>query len=74
MGWVWEFLIPTSPGPVSFNFLNGTGMRIILNKRGKVRMRATRPKPVSLSSLVESIFQKDHDFLTLMSLREDSIF
>ena len=58
MEWVWEFLIPTLLGPVPFNFSNGTSMRIILNKRGRVRMGATRPKPVSLSSLVESIFQK----------------
>ncbi|KAJ9708620.1 hypothetical protein PVL29_000583 [Vitis rotundifolia] len=37
--------------PAPFNFLNGTEMGIILIKRGRVKMRATRPKPVPLPSL-----------------------
>ena len=35
-----------------FNFLNGTGMWIILNKRGGVGMGVTRPEPAPLPSLV----------------------
>ena len=31
------------PWPAPFNFLNGTGMRIALNKRGEVGSRASRP-------------------------------
>ena len=30
--------------PAPFNFLNGTGMRIVSNKRGKVRTGATGPR------------------------------
>ena len=39
------------PRPAPFKFLNGMGMRIILNKRGGVRMGATRPEPAPLPSL-----------------------
>ena len=38
--------------PAPFNFLNGTGMRIILNKWGGVGMGATRPEPAPLPSLM----------------------
>ena len=31
------------PIPAPFNFLNGTGMKIILNKWNRVGMRAIRP-------------------------------
>ena len=37
--------------PIPFNFLNGLGMGIILNKWDRVGMGATRPEPVPLSSL-----------------------
>ena len=37
---------------ISFNFLNGKGMRIVLNKRGGVGMGATRPKSVPLPFLI----------------------
>ena len=40
---------PARPAP--FKFLNGTGMGIILNKRGGVGMGATRPEPTPLPSL-----------------------
>ena len=36
--------------PAPFNFLNGTMMKIILNKWGMVGMRATRPEPTPLLS------------------------
>ena len=43
---------PYLPHPTpSFNFLNGTGMGIIFNKRGGVGMGATYPKPTLLSFL-----------------------
>ena len=45
---LYEICIPT---PTSFNFLNWMKMIIILNKRGKVGMGATRPKLITLSSL-----------------------
>ena len=37
--------------PTPFNFLNGTGMRIVSNKRGGVGMGATCPEPAPLPSL-----------------------
>ena len=40
--------------PVPFNFLNGTGMEIVLNKWDKIGMVATDPKPAPLSFLVVS--------------------
>ena len=46
---VWEFPIPC---PILFNFLNGTGKWIILNKRGGIGMRATRLEPAQMSSLL----------------------
>ena len=39
--------------PAPFNFLNGTGMGIVFNKRGGVGMGATRPEPAPLPFLVE---------------------
>ena len=35
-----------------FNFLNGTDMKIILNKRGGIGMGATRLEPAPLPSLL----------------------
>ena len=46
MGRVWECSLPARPAP--FNFLNGTGMGIALNKRGRVRRGA--PCPVAIPS------------------------
>ena len=46
---VWEFIIPARPTP--FNFLNGIGIRIILNKQDGVGMGATHPEPTPLQSL-----------------------
>ena len=43
---------PATLRPVPFNFLNETGMGIVLNKRDRVEMEATHPKPVLLSFLV----------------------
>ena len=40
---VWEFIIPAPPCLAQLNFLNEMGMRIILNKWGRVGMGATRP-------------------------------
>ena len=40
--------------PAPFNFLNGTGMRIVLNKRDRVEMGAIDPKPAPLAFLVVS--------------------
>ena len=37
--------------PIPFNFLNETGMRFVLNKRGGVGMGATRPEPAPLPFL-----------------------
>ena len=37
--------------PAPFNFLNGTGMGIIFDKRGGVGMGATRPEPAPLPFL-----------------------
>ena len=37
--------------PTPFNFLNGTRMGFVLNKRGGVGMEATRPKPAPLPFL-----------------------
>ena len=45
----WEFIIPC---PIPFKFLNGMGMRIILNKRDGVGMGATHSEPVPLPFLV----------------------
>ena len=42
-GRVWEIPKPAPPRLAPFNFLNGTGMRIIFYKRGGVGMGATRP-------------------------------
>ena len=42
--------------PAPFNFLNETGMIIILNKRNEVGMGATRLEPVSLPSLRKTHF------------------
>ena len=39
--------------PVLFNFLNGTGMKIILNKQGGIGMGVTHPEPTLLPSLGE---------------------
>ena len=38
--------------PIPFNFLNETGMRFVLNKRGGVGMGATRPEPAPLPFLI----------------------
>ena len=40
--------------PAPFNFLNGTGMGIVFNKRGAVGMGAIRPEPASLPFLSKS--------------------
>ena len=42
------------PAPHPFNFLNGTGMGIVLNKWGGVGMEATRPELAPLSFLLKS--------------------
>ena len=41
--------VPSRPAP--FNFLNGTGMRIVFNKRDRIGMEATCPEPAPLSFL-----------------------
>ena len=38
--------------PVPFNFLNGTGMRFVLNKRGGVGKGAIHPEPAPLLFLL----------------------
>ena len=38
--------------PAPFNFLNGMGMRVILNKLDEVGIGAIRLEPVPLSSLM----------------------
>ena len=48
----WEFIIPC---PITFKFLNGMGMRIILNKRGGVGMGATRLELAPLPSLFKTL-------------------
>ena len=45
--------------PAPFNFLNGTGMRIIFYKRGRVGMGATRPEPAPLPFLHVIMFFLD---------------
>ena len=52
MGRVWKFIILALPCPSPFNFLNGTGMRIILNKRDGVGMGAIHPELTPLPSLL----------------------
>ena len=47
-----RIIIPALPRPTPFNFLNGTEMRIVLNKRGRVGMRETDPEPVRLPFLL----------------------
>ena len=44
-------MINSHTRPAPFNFLNGMGMGIVLNKRGGVGMGATRPEPASLPFL-----------------------
>ena len=54
----------------SFNFLNGTKIRIVLNKRGGIGMGATRPKPVPLSFLYLPMIHKNQilKFIFIMRL------
>ena len=42
---------PYPPRPISFNFLNRTGMGIVFNKQDRVGMEATRPEPTPLPFL-----------------------
>ena len=53
-GRVWEIPNPAPPCPAPFNFLNGTGMRIIFNKRGGVGMGATRSEPAPFPFLLSN--------------------
>ena len=48
--------------PYSFNFLNGMGIIIILNKLDEVGMGATHPKLIPLPSLLESGLVKTQDY------------
>ena len=54
--------------PVPFNFLNGTRMRIILNKWCRVGMGATRPEPAPLPS--QHMLKQQNDIFVYIHHRD----